>query len=87
MTREATADQIREALLATDVTLLNEINVSDETMSLMAGEHAARVETLGKAIEPTLGRSLLLMVAGRLLAAAKQIDLATVLHPELVTHA
>ncbi|SFJ51449.1 hypothetical protein SAMN03159338_1624 [Sphingomonas sp. NFR04] len=86
MTRDLFADLAREAILHTDIELLNKHNVSDDTMSIMAAEHAARTETLAKAIDPTLGKALLLMIAGHLMKAAKQIDAATVQEPELVTH-
>jgi hypothetical protein len=75
---------ITERVLQTDIALLNDHNVSDDFMSLLAGEHAARFETLCKAINPSLGRALLLTAAGAMLAIAKQIDGATVQEPELV---
>lgn len=84
--RKALADAVEQGIIQADVALLNEHNCSDETMSVMATEHAARVEALSKMVEPSLGRALLLTVAGALLAAAKQIDAATVQLPEL-THA
>lgn len=84
MSREATVSAVRENLLQSDIQILNDHTVADEVMAIMAAEHAARVETLGKAIEPTLGRSLLLILADRLLAAAKQIEAATVQSPEIV---
>jgi hypothetical protein len=77
-------NEARERILQTDVELLNAHNVGDDFMSLLAAEHAARVETFCKAIEPTLGRSLLLVTAAALLAAAKQITDATVQQPELI---
>jgi hypothetical protein len=77
--------EVREQVLQGDVALLNANNVSDNFMSLLASEHAARVETLCKAIDPSLGRALLLVTAGALLAAARQIDAATYQEPEL-TH-
>ena len=87
MSRDQTTADVTERLLQTDIGLLNDHNVSDDTMSILAAEHAARTETLAKAIDPTLGRPLLVMIAGALLSAAKQIDAATVMQPELVTHA
>lgn len=82
--REALVARIRDRILKTDIKLLNGANVSDDTMSLMAAEHAARTETLAKAIDPTLGRPLLVMIAGALMKAAQQIDEATTMQPELV---
>lgn len=82
--REQINADIVERVLATDVELLNDHNVSDDVVSLLAAEHAARTETLAKMIEPTLGRALLLMISGALLSAAKQIDDATVVAPELI---
>lgn len=79
--------EVAERILETDVELLNEHNVSDNFMSTLAAEHAARVEALAKAIEPTLGRALLVMVCGALLKAAKQIEDATTMQPELMQHA
>lgn len=87
MNRELICADARERILQTDIGLLNDHNVSDDVMSTLAAEHAARTETLAKAIDPTLGRPLLVMIAGALLSAAKQIDAATVMQPELVTHA
>lgn len=87
MTPRHITAEITERLLLTDVDLLNTHNVSDDFMSTLAAEHAARTETLAKAIDPTLGRPLLVMVAGALLAAAKQIEDASVMEPELITHA
>ncbi|HIV78909.1 hypothetical protein [Sphingomonas melonis] len=84
MSRDQTTADVTERLLQTDIGLLNDHNVSDDTMSILAAEHAARTETLAKAIDPTLGRPLLVMIAGALLSAAKQIDAATVMQPELV---
>jgi len=80
---EMRADAV-ERILQTDVALLNDHNVSDDFMSFLAAEHAARCETLAKCIEPTLGRAFLLVTAGALLAAAKQIDGATVQEPEMI---
>jgi hypothetical protein len=82
--REQINADIVERVLATDVAILNDHNVSDEVVSLMAAEHAARCETLSKMIEPTLGRALLLVTAGALISAAKQITDATVVEAELV---
>jgi hypothetical protein len=75
---------ISERLLAADVALLEDHNVSDEFMTLLAAEHAARCETFAKAIEPTLGRAFLLVAAGALLSAAKQIDGASVPTDEII---
>lgn len=80
-------DRVRDRILKADISLLNGINCSDDVMSTMAAEHAARCETLAKAIDPSLGRPLLVMAAKALLDAAKQIDEATTMQPELVTHA
>lgn len=77
-------EEVRERILQNDIAILNDLNVSDDVMSVLAAEHAARCETFAKAIEPTLGRALLLVAAGALLAAASQIDSATVQEPELV---
>lgn len=82
--RDSFTIEARERILQTDVALLNDHNVSDEVMSLMAGEHAARSEALAKCINPTLGRALLLTIAGALLAAARQVEAATVPTAEIV---
>jgi hypothetical protein len=82
MTQAFQADAV-ERILQTDIALLNDHNVSDGVMSFLAAEHAARCETLAKAVEPTLGRSLLLIAAGALLDAAAQITDATVQQPEI----
>ncbi len=82
--RNALSSEIERRVLETDIAILDEHNVSDDTMSLLAAEHAARVETLSKMIEPSLGRAFLLVVAGALLSAAKQIDAATTIEPEVV---
>jgi hypothetical protein len=84
MTQTPFLDEARESILQTDIGLLNANGVGDDIMSGLAAEHAARVETLCKAINPTMGRSLLLMVAGGLMAAAQQITDFTVQQPELV---
>ena len=54
MSRDQTTADVTERLLQTDIGLLNDHNVSDDTMSILAAEHAARTETLAKAIDPTL---------------------------------
>lgn len=82
--REQFAATITERVLQTDIALLEDHNVGDEFISLLAAEHAARCETLSKMIEPTFGRALLLVTAGALLAAAKQIDGATVPTGEVI---
>ena len=70
--------------LNADIALLNRHGVADDVMSLMASQHAARTETLAKAVDPTLGRALLLMISNQLLEAAKEIDAATFQEPEIV---
>jgi len=75
---------VADRILGTDIALLNDHDVGDDFMSLLAAEHAARCETFCKAIEPTRGRALLLVIAGALLSAAKQIDGATVQTAELI---
>lgn len=82
-TRSSVIESVRGALLHTDISLLNQHGVADDRMALIAAEHAARVETLAKAIDPSLGRPLLLMVASALMAAATEIGDATFIEPEL----
>lgn len=84
MNREAIANRAAKDILAADVTLLNDLGVSDDVMSVMAAEHAARCKALALIVEPSLGRALLLMLSGALLTAAKEIDAATVQEPELI---
>lgn len=83
MTQDLEAD-VRERLLHTDIGLLNDHNVSDNTMMMMAAEHGARVETLCKAIDPTRGRAVALMIANHLLEIVKEIGAATTQEPELI---
>lgn len=81
---QAQEEDARERILQADIALLNDHNVGDGFMSLLAAEHAARCETFCKAIEPTAGRALLLVIAGALLTAAQTIDAKTVQEPEIV---
>lgn len=75
---------IEERLMATDVGLLNDHNVSDATIMPLAAEHAARTEALLKLVDPTRGRAMFMMIAGHFLDAANQIAAATVQEPELM---
>lgn len=84
MTRDQLANQVEAVITATDADLLNELGVTDEVMSIMAAEHAARTKALLKLVDPTFGRALLLMLSGALLSAAKEIDAVTEQQPELV---
>lgn len=83
-TTQALEEEIRERILQSDIAILNDRGVGDSVLSLLAAEHAARCETFAKMIEPTFGRSFLLVCAGALLSAANQITDATVQEPELV---
>lgn len=83
MTHTAEYD-IQERILKTDIAVLNDHNVSDHILSLLAAEHAARCEALSKIIDPTMGRALLLMIAGALMGAAEQIENATTPGSEIV---
>jgi hypothetical protein len=82
--RRSFIKQAGESYLQADIALLNEHNVSDDVMALMAAEHAARVETLARAVDPTLGRALILMIANLFLQNVKDMDAATVQEPEIV---
>lgn len=83
-TTQSLEDEIRERVLQTDIAILNEHGVGDKAIALLAAEHAARCETFSKMIEPTFGRSILLLVAGAMLAAADQINDATIPEQEIV---
>lgn len=85
MTQTALEKSIEEQVLQCDVALLNEHGVGDDTIKTMAAEHAARSATLAKMIEPTMGRAFLLVAAGVLMNAAKDIDANTFQEPELVS--
>lgn len=76
--------EIRERILQSDIAILNDRGIGDEVLSLLTAEHAARCETFAKMIEPSKGRAMLLVIAGALLSAVKQIDAATIQEPELV---
>lgn len=76
---------VRERILQCDIAMLNDHGVSDEVLSIVSAEHAARCERICKMIDPSFGRAMLLMISAALLSAAKQIDDATVLEPEIIT--
>lgn len=77
-------EEIRDRILQSDIGILNDRGVGDNVTSLLAAEHAARCETFCKMVEPSFGRSILLVAAGALLAAARQIEDATVQVPEVI---
>jgi hypothetical protein len=78
-------DFIRDSVIEADIAVLNDRGVGDKTIAALAGEHAARVETLLKMIDPSFGRAMLLLTARALLSCAQQIDAATYQEPELTT--
>lgn len=84
MTQPEIEREVEDRILRCDVDLLNDLNVSDDVMKIMAAEHAARSMTLAKAIEPTLGRAFLLIAAGALLSAADTIAKNSFQEPEVV---
>jgi penicillin V acylase-like amidase (Ntn superfamily) len=77
-------DAITDRILQGDIDILNEHGCADRTIALMAAEHAARTERLAQMIEPSLGRSVLLLTAAALLEVVKGIDAVTFREPELV---
>lgn len=84
MTQQELENTIETRVLQGDVFLLDDLGVGDQVMKTLAAEHAVRSVTLAKAIEPTMGRALLLTMAGMLLSAAKSIDAQTFQEPKLV---
>ena len=84
MTDNQIEEHIEESVLQNDITILNDLNVSDQVMKTLAAEHLSRSVTLAKAVEPTMGKALLLTAAGVLISAAKEIEAATYQEPELI---
>ncbi len=74
MSRHRINRKVGEAILATDVRLLEDHAASEEVIGLMLAEHAARVQTLSRLIDPIMARTLLMMVASALIAEAKSTE-------------
>ena len=84
MLNDAAKRDIEKRILDTDIVLLTDHGVSDDTMMTIAAEYAARTERLCKLMDPTRGKAMLLMVSKCLIDAGSQITAATVQEPELM---
>jgi hypothetical protein len=72
-------------LLLNDVALLEDAGCEDKTLATLAGDHAARTETLIKAVVcPSFARALALELSKQFLNIAREIDTASYQEPELV---
>lgn len=80
------SDRLDRDLLHADVAVLNDAGCEDATLATLGAAHAARTETLVKAVQcPTYGRALALELSKRFLEIAKQIEDASFQEPELIS--